>query len=118
MTMKRINWGIIGCGDVTELKSGPAFNLVPNSSLVAVMRRNPEKAADYALRHKVPVWYSDADALINDPTVNAVYIATPPDSPEDYSKRSMDAGKPVYIEKPVTTTEAAAQRIADYAVKK
>jgi predicted dehydrogenase len=118
MTIDRINWGIIGCGDVTEIKSGPAFNLVPNSFLAAVMRRNPEKAADYAFRHKVPVWYSDGDALINDPDVNAVYIATPPDSHEYYSKRCMDAGKPVYIEKPVTTNAAAAQRITDYAIKK
>ena len=118
MATSRINWGIIGCGDVTELKSGPAFNLVPNSSLVAVMRRNAENAADYARRHNVPTWYDDADALINDPLVNAIYIATPPGSHEEYSVRAMDAGKPVYIEKPVTTNTAAAQRIADYALEK
>ena len=46
--MNKIRWGIIGCGDVTELKSGPAFNKVKNSELVAVMRRNAEKAKDYA----------------------------------------------------------------------
>ena len=90
MATSRINWGIIGCGDVTELKSGPAFNLVPNSSLVAVMRRNGEKAADYARRHNVPVWYDDAEALITDPIVNAIYIATPPDSHEEYSIRAME----------------------------
>jgi predicted dehydrogenase len=44
--MKKINWGIIGCGDVTEVKSGPAFNKVNNSELVAVMRRDAEKARD------------------------------------------------------------------------
>ena len=42
--METIRWGIIGCGDVTEIKSGPAFNKVSNSSLVAVMRRDAEKA--------------------------------------------------------------------------
>ncbi|HVZ25479.1 MAG TPA: hypothetical protein VG842_05480, partial [Sediminibacterium sp.] len=57
-----IRWGIIGCGDVTEIKSGPAFQLVPDSSLVAVMRRNGTKAADYASRHQVPRWYDDAAA--------------------------------------------------------
>jgi predicted dehydrogenase len=118
MAINQINWGIIGCGDVTEIKSGPAFNLVPGSTLVAVMRRNADKAADYALRHNVPIWYSDADALINDPSVNAIYIATPPGSHEEYSYKAMDAGKPVYIEKPVTIDSASAQRIVDYAGKK
>jgi predicted dehydrogenase len=73
-----INWGIIGCGNVTEQKSGPAFNKVTGSRLVAVMRRNKDLAEDYARRHNVPRYYSDADELINDNEVNAVYIATPP----------------------------------------
>ena len=104
--MDQINWGIIGCGDVTEVKSGQAFNKVPHSSLVAVMRRDIEKAADYARRHNVPVWYDDADALINDPTVNAVYVATPPGSHADYAIRAMRAGKPVYVEKPMALNAA------------
>ncbi len=104
--MNQINWGIIGCGDVTEVKSGPAFSKVPNSSLVAVMRRDAEKAADYAKRHNVPAWYDDADALINDPNVNAVYVATPPDSHADYAIRAMRAGKPVYVEKPMALNAA------------
>ncbi|QJW90393.1 Gfo/Idh/MocA family oxidoreductase [Spirosoma taeanense] len=99
--MDQLKWGIIGCGDVTEVKSGPAFGKVPHSSLVAVMRRDAEKAADYAQRHQVPTWYDDADALINDPEVNAVYIATPPDSHADYAIRALRAGKPVYVEKPM-----------------
>jgi predicted dehydrogenase len=85
--MKKIRWGIIGCGDVTELKSGPAFNKVNNSELVAVMRRDAVKAKDYALRHNVPKWYTDANDLINDPDINAVYIATPPSSHEEYTMR-------------------------------
>ena len=104
--MDQINWGIIGCGDVTEVKSGPAFNKVPHSRLVAVMRRDGEKAADYAKRHNVPTWYTDADALINDPDVNAIYIATPPDSHEDYAIRAMRVGKPVYVEKPMARNAA------------
>ncbi len=78
--MDTIRWGIIGCGDVTEKKSGPAFQKADNSELVAVMRRNGKLAEDYAKRHNVPRWYSDAGKLINDPEVNAIYIATPPDS--------------------------------------
>jgi len=96
-----INWGIIGCGNVTEKKSGPAFNRVEGSQLVAVMRRDAEKARDYALRHKVPAWYSSADDLINDPGVNAVYIATPPSSHAEYAIRAMEKGKITYVEKPM-----------------
>lgn len=99
--MDQINWGIIGCGDVTEVKSGPAFSKVPNSTLVAVMRRDAVKAADYAQRHHVGTWYDDADALINDPAVNAIYVATPPGSHAEYAIRAMRAGKPVYVEKPM-----------------
>ena len=75
--MKTIRWGMIGAGDVTEVKSGPGFYKATNSTLVAVMRRDGKLAQDYAQRHGVPRWYDDADALINDPEVDAVYIATP-----------------------------------------
>ncbi len=99
--IKEINWGIIGCGNVTELKSGPAFNKTEHSHLVAVMRRNAALAEDYAKRHGVPRWYSDADQLIADPEVNAIYIATPPDTHATYAIAAMKAGKPVYVEKPM-----------------
>lgn len=101
MTLFEVNWGIIGCGNVTELKSGPAFNKVAHSKLYAVMRRNAQKAADYALRHGVPKYYSDARQLIDDPKVNAVYIATPPDTHASYAIEAMLAGKPIYVEKPM-----------------
>jgi len=99
--MKQIKWGIIGCGDVTEVKSGPAFNLIENSRLIAVMRRNREKAESYAKRHNIPLWFDDADKIINNPEINAVYIATPPNSHAEYSIKSLNAGKITYVEKPM-----------------
>src|SRR5436190_22358803 len=116
--MKDINWGIIGCGDVTEVKSGQAFNKVKNSSLVAVMRRDAAKAKDYAQRHNVPKWYSDAYSLINDPDVNAISIATPPSSHEEYTIAALQAGKHVYVEKPMTMNFASASRMANTAKEK
>jgi predicted dehydrogenase len=116
--MKKINWGIIGCGDVTELKSGPAFNKVNNSKLVAVMRRDAAKAEDYAKRHNVPKWYIDANMLINDPDVNAIYIATPPSTHEIYTIAALTAGKPVYVEKPMAISYQAAINMVDFSNQK
>lgn len=116
--MDKINWGIIGCGDVTEVKSGPAFNKVNNSSLIAVMRRDSEKAKDYAKRHNVPKWYNDAGKLINDPDVNAIYVATPPSSHEEYTIAAVNAGKPVYVEKPMSLDAASAIRMTNAANEK
>ncbi len=104
-----INWGIIGVGDVTEVKSGPAFQRVGNSCLAAVMRRDGEKARSYAERHGVPSWYSDAQQLIDDPRVNAIYVATPPDSHVSYAIAAMQAGKPVYLEKPMALNRLQAE---------
>jgi 1,5-anhydro-D-fructose reductase (1,5-anhydro-D-mannitol-forming) len=101
-----IRWGILGCGDVTERKSGPAFQKARGSSLVAVMRRTPGLARDYAARHGVPRWYEDADALISDPEVDAVYVATPPGSHADLALRCARAKKPCYVEKPMAKTVA------------
>ena len=115
--MSDINWGIIGCGDVTEKKSGPAFNKVPGSKLVAVMRRDAEKAEDYARRHHVEKWYSDADEMMAEAGVNAVYIATPPSSHLDYAVSALNKGFNVYVEKPVTRNAAEAEQMAE-AVKK
>jgi predicted dehydrogenase len=111
--METINWGIIGCGDVTEKKSGPAFNKVPGSKLTAVMRRDADKAADYARRHQVGQWYSSASELINAPDVNAIYIATPPSSHLEYAIAALEKGYPVYVEKPVTLNAAQALQMAD-----
>ena len=96
-----IRWGIIGCGDVTEVKSGPGFQKAAQSELVAVMRRQGDLARDYARRHQVPRWYDNAGALIADPQVDAVYIATPPAFHKDYTIQCALAGKPVYVEKPM-----------------
>jgi len=100
--MNTVRWGMIGCGSVTELKSGPAFYKAPGSALVAVMGRREEAARDYAARHGIARFYTDAQALIDDPEVDAVYIATPPDSHLEYSLMVAAAGKHCCVEKPMS----------------
>ena len=102
--MEEIRWGIIGCGNVCERKSAPAFNMLAGSRLVAVMRRNEALVKDFAQRHAVPKWYTDAGALLADPQVNAVYIATPPYLHARFTIQALQAGKPVYVEKTMATS--------------
>jgi predicted dehydrogenase len=109
--LPEVRWGILGCGDVTEIKSGPALQKCTGSRLVAVMRRDAAKAADYARRHGVPRHYADAAALCADPEVNAIYIATPPGSHLDLARLVAAARKPVYIEKPFTRSATEADTL-------
>jgi 1,5-anhydro-D-fructose reductase (1,5-anhydro-D-mannitol-forming) len=111
--MKTIRWGIIGCGEVTEVKSGPGFAKAERSALVAVMRRNGELARDYARRHGVPRWYDDGAALIADPEVDAIYVATPPNAHKDYAIAAAKAGKPVYVEKPMALNAGECDAMID-----
>lgn len=109
--MRKVNWGFIGCGEATEKKSGPAFNEVDGSKVVAVMSRSEQKAKSYAKRHNIEKWYTDAQEIIDDPDINALYIATPPSSHATFAIMSMKAGKPVYIEKPLAASYEDCARI-------
>ncbi|MCK0134218.1 Gfo/Idh/MocA family oxidoreductase [Arenibacter sp. S6351L] len=103
---KPLRWGIIGCGAVTEVKSGPPYQQTKDFELIAVMRRDEEKAKDYAKRHGVPKYYSKAEDLIMDPEVDAIYIATPPDTHKHYALMVAEAGKPCCVEKPMAPSYA------------
>lgn len=102
--MEGVNWGIIGCGNVCEVKSGPAFYKVENSKLAAVMRRDGAKANDFAQRHNVAQWYTSAEELLANSQIDAVYIATPPSTHREYALMALKAGKAVYVEKPMALT--------------
>lgn len=111
MAEKIIKWGFIGCGEVTKHKSGPAFEQIDGSEVVAVMSRDLNKAKAYAKKYNIPKWYDDAMDLINDPNVNAIYIATPPSSHATYAIMALKAHKPVYIEKPMAISYEECCRI-------
>src|SRR3954468_2626810 len=104
--MSTIRWGIVGCGDVTEVKSGPGFQKAEGSELVAVMRRDAAKAQDYARRHGVQRAYDRAEDLIADPQVDAVYVATPPSTHAELALAVAAAGKPCLVEKPMARNHA------------
>ena len=111
--MTVIRWGMIGCGNVTERKSAPAYQQVEGFALHGVFNRTRAKAEDYAARHGVPQIFDSAADLIHAPDIDAVYIATPPDSHEAYAIEVARAGKPCCIEKPMAPDHAACMRIRD-----
>jgi predicted dehydrogenase len=102
--IEKVVWGIIGAGDVCERKSAPAMYKTPFSEVKTVMRRNAEKAADFAKRHGINNWTTDVNDLLNDPEINAIYIATPPDSHAELTLKAEKAGKAVYVEKPMANS--------------
>ena len=110
---ENIVWGVIGAGDVCEVKSAPAMMQIPYSKIKIIMRRNEVKAADYATRHAIPNWTTNLDDVLNDPEINAVYIATPPGSHAELTIKAAKAGKAVYVEKPMANTAAECQSMID-----
>eukprot|EP00658_Telonema_sp_P-2_P048414 TRINITY_DN36830_c0_g3_i1.p1 TRINITY_DN36830_c0_g3~~TRINITY_DN36830_c0_g3_i1.p1 ORF type:complete len:230 (-),score=53.17 TRINITY_DN36830_c0_g3_i1:99-788(-) len=110
--MEAVRWGIVGVGNVCEVKSGPGFQRATNSSLVAVMRRSLDMAQDFADRHGVPKAYGTVEELLADPEVNAVYIATPPSSHLELAQQVAAAGKPCYLEKPMARNLSESTAIA------
>ena len=111
--MKTMNWAIIGCGDVTEVKSGPAFQKVPGSKLVSVMRRDAARAESYAQRHGVDRWTTDANEILESEDIDAVYIATHPNTHAEYAIRAAAAGKAVYVEKPMAVNPSECREMIE-----
>ena len=108
-----LRYGIVGCGSVCEVKSGPGFyNHGSKSSLVAVMRRDVAKARSFAERHGVEKYYGKAADLINDDSVDVVYVATPPGGDRvGIARMVAEAKKPCYMEKPLGRDGKEAQEI-------
>ncbi len=108
-----INWGMIGCGDVTEVKSGPAFNIAGESRLYGVTSRTESSAIDYAKRHNVARTFKTVSDLITSPDIDAVYIATPPSSHAELALQVAQAKKPCCIEKPITNNYSDALQVTE-----
>lgn len=115
---KYINWAIIGCGDVTEIKSGPGLYKSKNSNLLGVYNRTLSKAEDYARRHGISRIYKSVNELLSDDDIDVVYIATPPSTHYEYTIKTLNSNKIPYIEKPMVTNYLDAENIQNLATKK
>ena len=101
--MKKIRWGVIGTGRIAEAFCNDMVH-VHNAELKAVASRTEARAALFARQHHIDCAYGSYDALINNPDIDAVYIATPHSSHFENIKKALSADKAVLCEKPLTTT--------------
>ena len=111
--MALLRWGILGCGDVAEHKGGPPLYTVEGSSLIAVARRDREKAEAFAARHGAKRAYYTVEALLADDEINAIYIATPPYLHCVQTILAAQAGKHVLCEKPMGMDVAECRQMID-----
>ena len=106
----RIGWGIVGTGRIAETEIAPAIDASANSTLAGVVSRTAARAQEFAERHGAAAAYDDYRALLDDPAVDAVYIATPNALHADQVVAAAEAGKHVLCDKPLATTVADAER--------
>lgn len=108
---RRIGWGLIGCGDIARRRVAPALRDLETCDLVAVNRGRSDLAADFAREFGARRWYADWRELLQDPEIDAVYIATPVDLHAAQTIAAAEAGKHVLCEKPMAMTAAECDRM-------
>lgn len=116
--MKKIKWGIIGCGGIADRRTLPGLVLADNAECVAVMDKNSEVAATVGEKYGVANVYTDVDELLAQKDIEAVYIATPVFCHKEQAFKAADAGKHILLEKPMGLTVAEATEIKDYCALK
>lgn len=102
--MTTIRWGLIGCGDVARKRVAQAIKNEPRSRLVAACRRNQARLNEFCDTFDIERRYAEADELINDQEIDAVYIATPVKEHLPQTLAAAKAGKHVLVEKPMAMT--------------
>jgi predicted dehydrogenase len=108
-----LNWGILGCGDITDQRGAPAINAQANSRLVNFQSRTAALAEDFARRHGAERWTTSRAELLADPEVTAVYVATEHHRHCEDVLAAAAAGKHVLCEKPMANSVADCRRMID-----
>lgn len=107
----KVNWGLIGCGDISRKRIAPALRDLPNCELVAVSRANFDKAESFAREFGAGSWYKEWRQLLADEEVEAVYIATPVHLHAEQTISAAEAGKHVLCEKPMAMSVEECDRM-------
>ena len=107
---ERIRWGILGTGAIAR-KFAAALRALPGAYLAAIGSRTRSKAAQFGEQFAIPERHASYEALLNDPAVDAVYVATPHSCHEDNALAALAANKPVLVEKPFTINARGAEAV-------
>ncbi len=111
--MMAIRWGLIGCGDIASKRVAPAMRDLDGHSIMAVARNDSSRAAEFARRFGAGRAYATAQEVIDDPEVNAVYLATPVDLHLPHTLMAAAAGKHVLCEKPMALNTRECDRMIE-----
>jgi predicted dehydrogenase len=107
----RVGWGLVGCGDIARKRVAPALRNLDNCELIAVSRADAARAESFAAEFGAKRWHADWRQLIEDPEVEAVYVATPVHLHAEQAVAAAEAGKHVLCEKPMALTVAECERM-------
>ena len=112
--MSRLRWGLLSTARINRLII-PAVRASERSEVTAVASRSVEKGRAYAAEWNIPHVHANYDALLNDPTVDVIYIPLPNSLHVEWTIRALEAGKHVLCEKPLALNVADVERIAQAA---
>src|SRR6476646_8368156 len=101
MSVSKVRWGLIGCGDISRKRVAPALSDSPLCELIAVSRAKAQLAESFAGEFGAQRWYSDWRQLLLDHEIEAVYVATPVHLHAEQTIAAAEAGKHVLCEKPM-----------------
>ena len=111
--MEKFRWGIVGFGKFSDLRMGPALASLPGHEIVAVMNRDINKARRYAEEYKARFWYDSVEGLVNNSSIDAVYIASPNYQHCEQTCRAAQKGLHVLCEKPMAVNIEEAEKMVD-----
>lgn len=109
-----LRWGVVGPGVIANDFTS-TLHRHSDQRVVAVGSRSPERAAAFAARHGVESVHASYEALVADPTVDIVYVASPHPQHLEHALLAITAGKHVLVEKPMTTSAADSRALAEHA---
>ena len=109
--MKKVKWGVIGCGGIADRRMIPGMVKAKNAELVAVMDTNPEAAERVRQKYNVKYAFGTVDELLSVSEIDAVYIATPVFCHLEQVKKAAGAKKHILLEKPLGLDAKEAEEI-------
>lgn len=112
-----INWGLIGCGEISQKRVAPAIKGAPKSRIIAAMSPFEEELNDFVEKFAITKKYTKIEDILGDEEINAVYIATPVFTHYELALAALKSGKHVLLEKPMAMTNEQCHALVTEAAK-